>query len=606
MSSVRSVSAAARFLGLSVLLAGAASAQPVNTNGGFEATAPGVVTDLAAGVDGWVLESNTTPAAEFSVVDDVTHSGSRALRIAVDAAGRNVYDVQAVATPIPVEPGTVYRYSVWARVDAGEGTANFTLGNAAFREYGRLDQQTITDEWQRFVFDVTVSDGQTDVRAPIHFSFGANVGKAVYLDDFELTVPPPVVLPEEPLSAGSDKFLGNLYSNDQRPDFEAYWTQVTPENVGKWGSVETTRDVFDWTGMDAAYALAKDNGLPFHFHVLIWGQQQPSWIASLPPAEQLEEIDEWFRAVAARYPDIDYLEVVNEPLHAPPTSRGNTDPNPGDYIEALGGSGETGWDWVITSFEMARDIFPEGTRLMLNDYDILKGTTLTASYIRIIELLKERDLIDIIGVQGHAPATRFGSPLGPVLDRLAATGVPIQITEMDIDGNPNADPTLSDERSDANQLRDMQRVFPVFWRHPAVEGVTMWGWRVGHWRTEQDAFLVRADGSERPALQWVRAFIDQVLTAEEPGADAADGGLSVFPNPLRQSAEVRFALDAPAEVTLAVYDALGRRVATLTSGLRSAGEHGVAFSAAGLPSGVYLCRLEAGASVRTRQVVVVN
>ena len=46
----------------------------------------------------------------------------------------------------------------------------------------------------------------------------------------------------------------------------------------------------------------KANGFPFKMHVLIWGNQQPAWIESLPPAEQLEEIDEWFAAVAARYP----------------------------------------------------------------------------------------------------------------------------------------------------------------------------------------------------------------------------------------------------------------------------------------------------------------
>jgi GH35 family endo-1,4-beta-xylanase len=102
----------------------------------------------------------------------------------------------------------------------------------------------------------------------------------------------------------------------------------------------------------------------------VWGNQQPGWIASLPETEQLEEIEEWFRAVAERYPDIDYLEVVNEPLHDPPD-----DPEDGGYYEALGGEGDTGWEWVITAFQMARDLFPEGTRLMINDYGMLSGTS---------------------------------------------------------------------------------------------------------------------------------------------------------------------------------------------------------------------------------------
>ena len=37
--------------------------------------------------------------------------------------------------------------------------------------------------------------------------------------------------------------------------------------------------------------------------------------ARATPAEQLEEIDEWMAAIAERYPDIDQIDVVNEPLH---------------------------------------------------------------------------------------------------------------------------------------------------------------------------------------------------------------------------------------------------------------------------------------------------
>ena len=51
------------------------------------------------------------------------------------------------------------------------------------------------------------------------------------------------------------------------------------------------------------------------------------------PRNSCEEIQEWFAAVAARYPDIDFIDVVNEPLHDPPDGPGN-----GNYIDALGGS----------------------------------------------------------------------------------------------------------------------------------------------------------------------------------------------------------------------------------------------------------------------------
>src|SRR5690606_21753016 len=149
--------------------------------------------------------------------------------------------------------------------------------------------------------------------------------------------PPRACTPRGPaLAENQSKFLGGAYSAPQAPNFTAYFNQVTPENAGKWGSVEGQRDVMNWAELDAAYAVARDNGFPFKLHTLIWGNQQPAWIESLPPEEQLAEIDEWFAAVAERYPDVDTVEVVNEPLHDPPSSPGN---GGGNYIEALGGAG---------------------------------------------------------------------------------------------------------------------------------------------------------------------------------------------------------------------------------------------------------------------------
>ena len=122
----------------------------------------------------------------------------------------------------------------------------------------------------------------------------------------------------EPLAARQQKFLGGVHSPTQIRDFAKYWNKVTPENAGKWGEVEAVRDRMDWRGLDAAYKFAKDHGFPFQMHVMVWGNQQPAWIETLPPEEQLAEIHEWFSEVAARYPDIDFVEVVNEPLHDPP------------------------------------------------------------------------------------------------------------------------------------------------------------------------------------------------------------------------------------------------------------------------------------------------
>lgn len=298
-----------------------------------------------------------------------------------------------------------------------------------------------------------------------------------------------------PIAAGQEKFLGNAYSAPQAEDFALYWNKVTPENGGKWGEVEAERDRMDWTALDEAYRLAKDNGFPFQMHVMVWGNQQPEWIETLPPEEQRAQIEEWFAAVAERYPEIDFVEVVNEPLHDPP---GKDDEGGGSYIEALGGDGETGWDWVLESFRLARAHFP-AAKLMINEYSITNTPEDARRYREIIELLQKENLIDAIGVQGHAFSTTEETPMSvhrASLDLLAETGLPVYVTELDIDGP-----------DDARQLQDYRRVFPVFWEHPAVRGITLWGFRPGLWRDEQGANLIREDGSERPALQWLRGYV---------------------------------------------------------------------------------------------------
>ena len=198
------------------------------------------------------------------------------------------------------------------------------------------------------------------------------------------------------IAAGKQKYLGGIYSTSQEVGIPLYWNQVTPENGGKWGSVEAVRGVFNWTEVDAAYNRAKSNGLPFRYHVLFWGAQQPAWMRDLSDAEQLAEINIWLAAVAARYPAIDYLEVVNEAFHDQPDSTwkwltfvdNSTDPNCGNYKKALGGNGTTGWDWVIPSFQLARQYFPN-SKLMLNEYSVENEPNRAVTYANMANLLKE-------------------------------------------------------------------------------------------------------------------------------------------------------------------------------------------------------------------------
>ena len=133
-----------------------------------------------------------------------------------------------------------------------------------------------------------------------------------------------------------------------------------------------------------------------------------------------------------------------------------------------------------------------------------------------------------------------------------------------------------------------------------------------------DAFFTsvgyRGAFAPAPATVWARGWtaLDQLFyfsrqsVPTDGGPEVAALGLSVGPNPMRDGGTVTVSLDRAQDVTLALYDVLGRQVAVAASGSFRAGETPVALSTAGLPSGVYVLRLEAGGAVTTTQLSVVR
>jgi endo-1,4-beta-xylanase len=451
-------------------------------------------------ITNWGGPYNTSSGGATAAASGVSTGGN---------AGQNVWKWVRI-TPIAGIPGG-FNPNPWV-VPEGALTQTFTWGS---REDGLL--------FDKFAFapvDACYTVGDLDAPRPS-----------------TVACPPPQVTPPAftrtgaPLATGKPKYLGSAFSpwsgnpNTLNPslNFGNYWNQVTPENGGKWGSVEGTRDVYNFNAAHAAEAQAIAVGGIFKWHVLFWGNQQPQWLWSLTPAEQLEEIHEWLDAIRTEFPNLQEIEVVNEPLHDLPdkVSAGNTNPTGGSggYYEALGGAGTTGHDWIINAFTLAREYFPNA-RLMLNDYSITNDGNSTTRYLEIIELLKARGLIDLVGIQGHAFEFNYNNLAGSAathranLTRLQATGLPVYVTEFDIDG---VEPiwNLAD---DAAQLQRFQTLFPVFWEHEAVQGVTMWGYVQGaHWRTGQGAWLMYPNGAERPALQWLVRYVENEAAVVTPG-----------------------------------------------------------------------------------------
>jgi endo-1,4-beta-xylanase len=286
------------------------------------------------------------------------------------------------------------------------------------------------------------------------------------------------------------KFVGNIISSQWpvKPVFDRYWDQVTPENEGKWSSVEAQRDRMDWSKLDAIYNHAKAHNQIFKQHTFVWGSQQPGWIGGLSASEQREEVEEWIRLFCERYPDTPIIDVVNEP---PP----HTTP---PYMNAIGGAGQSGYDWIVQSFKWARQYCPKAI-LILNDYNNIEWENDVNHFIDIAKRVKAAGApIDAVGAQAHDAHKRPTATVKQYLDRLAAeTGLPVYITEYDI-GEPD----------DTKQKQVMESQFPLFYTHASVKGITLWGYILGQtWRNDERTGLMTDSGMERPALTWLMDYL---------------------------------------------------------------------------------------------------
>ncbi len=79
-----------------------------------------------------------------------------------------------------------------------------------------------------------------------------------------------------------------------------------------------------------------------------------------------------------------------------------------------------------------------------------------------------------------------------------------------------------------------------------------------------------------------------------------------YPNPFNPSTQITFSVLKATDVTLKVYDILGREVAVLVNERKQAGEYNVTWNAEGVPSGVYFYRIVAGDFIETKKMVVVR
>jgi len=290
-----------------------------------------------------------------------------------------------------------------------------------------------------------------------------------------------VVMKRHAFGWGSAVTVKNILRQDAdgekyRAVIEKEFTRVVFENDLKWQSWDNSAN---HANILKATDWLRARNIDVRGHNLVW----PSWKNTPRDLKQLKDNPEALRqrinshiasevgAMKGRLVDWD---VINEPY------------NNHDVMDLLGN------DEMIAWFKFARSLDPD-VRLTLNDYAILSAGGLDKAhqdhFEKTLRFLKDGGApITGLGMQSHFG----GTPTPPermlaILDRFAALGLDISITEHDID--------TSDEQLQADFTRDF---LTTVFSHPAVVAVLTWGfWEGSHWRP--NGAYYREDWSVKPA-----------------------------------------------------------------------------------------------------------
>jgi hypothetical protein len=214
--------------------------------------------------------------------------------------------------------------------------------------------------------------------------------------------------------------------------------------------------------------------------------------------------------------------------------------------------------------------------------------------------------VDVVSANSFANtfSVIFGNGMGGLSspDTYVAGLFPLAIDLGDVDGDGDLDLITSNFHS-------------IDWRLWENDGTGQFGNLRGYLASAAGSCATLHDRDNDGDLDITG--IDEVddllfLFENDPVASAIDAPVSPVgvqflpnePNPFNPTTTLRFALPVSGHVTITIYNIMGEEITTVLSEWRSAGPNRAMWNAAGLPSGVYVARLEAGAFTATRKLVL--
>ena len=146
-------------------------------------------------------------------------------------------------------------------------------------------------------------------------------------------------------------------------------------------------------------------------------------------------------------------------------------------------------------------------------------------------------------------------------------------------------------------------------------GADLSGLRKGAAAVFASGFLTPATNQNGPAFGLFAALANGTVVAFGPVTSVAQQSGTTpltydlsqnYPNPFNPSTQIAFSVPVEGFAKLVVYNGLGQEIAVLANGTFSPGTYRVDFNAAGLPSGSYFYRVEAGSFTSTRKMLLLK
>lgn len=214
---------------------------------------------------------------------------------------------------------------------------------------------------------------------------------------------------------------GNLSNSTLTNIAGSQFDMVTPGNEMKWDTTEPSNGTFNFGPGDQIVAFAQAHNQRVRGHNLVWQSQLPSWVSSLPSNQVQGAMETHITTEVNHYKGEVYSwDVVNEPFNDDGTFRQDV------FYNAFGGSG-----YIADALRTAHVADPNA-KLYLNDYNIEgEGAKSNAMYSLVQSLKSQGVPIDGVGFESHFILGQVPSTMEANMQRFAALGVDVAVTELD-------------------------------------------------------------------------------------------------------------------------------------------------------------------------------